>query len=149
MRSTVTKLIIFCSMISMIFAISTNSSRAAGALAIWLTDDVSRDGVELYSAVKYDTINQAKAKALAGCKAKTSKWSGNASCKIVATFKNKCAAEALDPKEGTPGFGYAIAGDSETAKREAIANCRKTAGNGREDACVVGDRGLWCDGSAN
>jgi hypothetical protein len=66
----------------------------------------------------------------------------------MATFSNQCAAEAIDPKDGTPGFGWAIADTPEQAKSQALANCRDTAGPDRQDACVVPDNGIWCDGRA-
>jgi len=68
-------------------------------------------------------------------------------CRVLATFANQCAAEAFDPKDGTPGFGWAIANTVAEAKRQAIGNCRDTAGPDRQDACVVPDKGFACDGA--
>ena len=122
---------------------------AAGALAAGVPSDVAEHGLALYVWVNEATIDQAKVKALDGCK--TIPHSSNTSkalCKVVATFSNQCAAEALDPQDGTPGYGWAIADTSKAAKEQALANCRDTAGPTRQDACVVPERSLWCDGRA-
>ena len=54
----------------------------------------------------------------------------------------------VDPENGTPGFGWAMARNSRMAKEQALSNCRDTAGPTRQDKCVIGPRDLWCDGSA-
>jgi hypothetical protein len=65
---------------------------------------------------------------------------------VVTSFSNKCAAVALDPKDGTPGAGWAT-GDTQTdADEEALARCRSAAGTNRRDFCKVIDR--LCDGTA-
>lgn len=119
---------------------------AAAAIALGQPEDIAKDGVAIFTFVNADNLAEAKEKALAGCKAL-----GNASetskalCKIVATFRNKCMAQALDPQDGTPGFGWAIAASSREAIQQALSKCRDTAGPTRKDACVVGDHNLWCD----
>jgi hypothetical protein len=120
---------------------------AAGAVALGLPSDVATEGIAIFIQVGSATMEDAKAKALAGCKAlpKPSE-STKALCKIVATFRNQCAAGAIDPEDNTPGFGWAIADDSAQARNQALANCRDTAGPTRQDACVVSRH--WCDGSA-
>jgi hypothetical protein len=120
---------------------------AAGALALGLPSDVATQGVAIYIHVNSATMEDAKAKALAGCKALPhASDTSKALCKIVATFRNQCGAGALDPQDGTPGFGWAIADNSAQARSQAVDNCRDTAGPTRQDACVA-DR-HWCDGSA-
>jgi hypothetical protein len=112
---------------------------AAGAVAVGQPADVSKDGIAIFTHVKANSAAEAKEKALAGCKSlPNSSETSKALCKIVATFENQCVAEALDPQNGTPGFGWA----------QALSNCRDTAGPTRQDKCVVGSDGLWCDGSA-
>jgi hypothetical protein len=123
--------------------------RAAGAVAVGEPAEIAKDGVAIYTFVNADNSGSAKEKALAGCKALPHASStSRALCKVVATFENQCVAEALDPKDGTPGFGWAMARNSKQAKEQALSNCRDTAGPTRKDACVVSERSLWCDGSA-
>jgi len=122
---------------------------AAGAVAVGEPADIARDGVAIFTFVRADSADIAKQKALAGCKALPNASStSKALCKIVATFENQCVAQALDPQDGTPGFGWAMARNSKLAKEQALSNCRDTAGPTRKDACIVNERSLWCDGSA-
>jgi hypothetical protein len=58
---------------------------------------------------------------------------------VIATFHNECYAVSLDPKPGTPGAGWAIAADKETAEQRALAHCRLTAGSNREKFCEVSE----------
>jgi hypothetical protein len=67
-------------------------------------------------------------------------------CQVVETFRNKCWSNALDPKAGTPGVGWALADTQEAADAEALKKCRNTAGPARQSFCIVGDR--KCDGTA-
>ena len=52
----------------------------------------------------------------------------------------------MDPKDATPGVGWAIAPNLQAASRGALAKCVATAGNDRHDACKVTH--AKCDGSA-
>jgi hypothetical protein len=52
----------------------------------------------------------------------------------------------MDPKDATPGVGWAIAPSLKAASRGALAKCVATAGSGRRDACKVTH--AKCDGSA-
>jgi hypothetical protein len=122
---------------------------AAGAVALGEPADISKDGVAVFTFVNADNAAEAKRKALEGCKGlEHASATSKALCKVVATFENQCVAESLDPKSGTPGFGWAMARNSRVAKEQALSNCRDTAGPTRQDACVVEARALWCDGSA-
>jgi Domain of unknown function (DUF4189) len=124
-------------------------SMAAGAVAVGEPSDISKDGVAIFTYVRADNSSIAKEKALAGCKALPNASStSKALCKVVATFEDQCVAQALDPEDGTPGFGWAMARNSKQAKEQALSNCRDTAGPTRKDACIVSERSLWCDGSA-
>jgi hypothetical protein len=132
-----------------LLALCAGHANAAGALAIGLPSDVAKEGVAMFTHVGARTAEEAKAKALAGCKSiKGASDKSKALCKVVASFQNQCVAEALDPQNGTPGFGWALASSGAEAKKQAIANCRDTAGPARQDACIVDQEGLWCDGSA-
>jgi hypothetical protein len=122
---------------------------AAGAVAVGQPADIAKDGVAIFTFVNSTTSNDAKQKALEGCQSLQSASSTSRSlCKIGATFENQCVAESIDPVAGTPGFGWAIASDSNTAREQALSNCRDTAGPTRQNACVVESQALWCDGSA-
>jgi Domain of unknown function (DUF4189) len=121
----------------------TGPSVADGALAIGLPGDVARQGVSMGYSTNRDTMDEAKARAVAKCKEQGSTLSKSL-CKVVGTFKLQCVALAIDPKAGTPGFGWAIAGTVEEAKAQALSNCRDTAGPSRRSACVVNDN-FVCD----
>jgi hypothetical protein len=54
-------------------------------------------------------------------------------------------AGALDPKNGTPGAGWALGDTQKQADDEALARCRNTAGD-RRDFCKVINQ--LCDGTA-
>ncbi|HEV3416396.1 MAG TPA: DUF4189 domain-containing protein, partial [Pirellulales bacterium] len=108
-----------------------------------------KDGVAIFTHVNASSMESAKQKALAGCKAmQDASSTSRALCKIVATFENQCVAESIDPDSGTPGFGWAMARNSKVAREQALSNCRGTAGPTRQNACVVEARALWCDGTA-
>jgi hypothetical protein len=103
----------------------SGASLAAGALAAGVPADVAADGIALFVHVRARTNAEAMAKALAGCRTlEISSTTSKALCKIVATFSNQCAAMAIDPQRGTPGWGWAIANNSLDAKNQAIAKCR-------------------------
>ena len=122
---------------------------AAGAVAVGEPADISKDGVAIFTFVNASSAEAAKQKALEGCKGLPNASStSKALCKVMATFENQCVAQSLDPENGTPGFGWAMARNSRMAKEQALANCRDTAGPTRQDKCVIGPRDLWCDGSA-
>ena len=127
------------------FLAAPTAAQAAGAIAIGLPADVAQDGISMFIFVNASNASEARTKAVEGCKTVGSQ-TARALCKVMATFNNQCAAEALDPKDGTPGFGWAIADTEAEAKSMALANCRDTAGPDRQDACVVPEKGTWCDG---
>ena len=122
---------------------------AAGAVALGQPSDIAKDGVAIFTFVRAASAELAKEKAMAGCKnLSTASTTSRALCKIVATFENQCVAESIDPESGTPGFGWAMARNSQLAREQALSNCRGTAGPTRQNACVVQAQALWCDGSA-
>jgi hypothetical protein len=121
---------------------------AEGAVALGQPADIAQDGVAIFTFVNARTSTEAKDRALAGCKNMDASPKAKSLCKIAATFKNQCVAQALDPESGTPGFGWAMAPNSKAAREQALSNCRDTAGPTRQQACVVGRESLWCDGSA-
>jgi Domain of unknown function (DUF4189) len=99
---------------------------AAGAVALGEPADIAKDGVAIFTQVNAANAKRAKELALAGCKAlPNSSDTSKALCKIVATFENQCVAQALDPQNGTPGFGWAMAPNSKQAAEQALSNCRE------------------------
>ena len=124
-----------------------SAAHADAAVAIGLPSDVATHGISMFIYVNAPSSEEAKSRAVAGCKTVGSETS-KALCRVLATFRNRCAAEAFDPKDGTPGFGWAIAETLDEAKRQALANCRDTAGADRQTACIIPEKGFACDGRA-
>ena len=87
---------------------------AEGALAVGVTGDDDFYGV----ATGYDTAAEARRVALEEC--------DDSSCRIVATFRKKCASVAF-AAEGVDGFGWAVASSRNTAKRQALSKCRTSS----------------------
>jgi len=126
-------------------------SIAAGALAIGLPADVARVGFAAGHATNAADMNDARQRAIDGChKSMNASDAARKLCKVVATFHDSCFAVAIDPKSGTPGVGWAIAENLELADKQAIEQCRTTAGPARRDFCVILDppHDHGCDGSA-
>jgi hypothetical protein len=122
---------------------------AAGAIAVGEPAEIAKDGVAIFTYVNANSAEEAKQKALEGCRGlPNAPTTSTALCKVVATFENQCVAQSLDPENGTPGFGWAMARNSRLAKEQALSSCRDTAGPTRQDKCVIGPKDLWCDGSA-
>ena len=125
------------------------AAATAGALAVALPADVAKSGFSYgYSNNNTDDAH-AQAAALNACR--TTKDAANdvnlrSLCKVVLNYSNKCIAVSMDPQAGTPGVGWALANDLQTAERQALAKCQDTAGPGRRAACVVDHSA--CDGNA-
>lgn len=125
------------------------AAASAGALAVALPADVAKSGFSYgYSNNNTDEAH-AQAAALNACR--TTKDAANdvnlrSLCKVVLNYSNKCIAVSMDPQAGTPGVGWALANDLQTAERQALAKCQETAGPGRRAACVLDHSA--CDGNA-
>ena len=121
---------------------------ADGALAVGAPADVAAEGFAYGFALDQPSAEKAGADALRDCGTPTPGIDPRAQalCKVVQAFKNQCFAVAMDPKDATPGVGWAIEGDKESAARAALARCVATAGDDRRDACEVTHSG--CDGEA-
>ncbi len=123
---------------------------AAGALAVAVPPNVAKSGFSYgYTANKANAA-EAEAKALESCRttpdAKNDSYLRSL-CKVIQDYSNQCVAVAMDPRDGTPGVGWAVANDKRTAEAQALAACEKTAGPGRAAACVVDHSA--CDGTGN
>lgn len=112
-------------------------ARAEGALAIGLPSDVARDGVAFGWAVRLPRA-EAERVALEQCRmAQGVPDSARSLCRVFETFSGSCLAIALDPEDGTPGFGWAIAPSKSAADAQAMADCLRTAGPARQAYCAV------------
>jgi hypothetical protein len=117
---------------------------AEGAVALSDTSDVAHQGVSFSIRVNYATTQEAEQAALEHCRhIAPGTAHSHATCEIVIRLHRQCAAAAVDPKDGTPGFGLAVNQDLETAKATALAMCKSTAGSSRAEFCVV--MGGRCD----
>ena len=115
-----------------------HASQAKSAFAAGIPDDVAVQGVALGTGYNYSTREGAEARALQECHAQTDAPDATrALCKIVDHFDNRCLSVSLDPKAGTPGFGWAIADTEDGANDQALAICRQSAGSDRAPYCVV------------
>jgi hypothetical protein len=128
--------------------IGVRPAAADGALAVGEPADVAEQGYAYGFAVNVASSNEASTKALRDCTTESPGVDKRAQalCKVVQTFKNKCFAVAMDPKDATPGAGWAVADDQTTAGNNALAKCQQTAGADRVKFCKVTHTD--CDGSA-
>jgi len=131
---------------------NTSPSIADGALAVGLPADVVHYGFASGFRLNAPDMATARTGAIQGCqKSVGASDAAKKLCKVIATFHNQCFAIAIDPKNGTPGVGWSIAENQDMADKQAIAQCRTTAGPDRQEFCVVmKDRGInrGCDGTA-
>ena len=112
-------------------------ARADGALAIGLPADVARDGIAFGWAVRLP-LAEAERVALAQCRGLSDvSEETRALCRVVRSFAGACVAVALDPDEGTPGFGWAIAPSKGDAEAQALGDCRRSAGETRQAYCAI------------
>lgn len=122
------------------------SAFAAGAIAVGQTSNVAKDGVAIGWAT--GSVNKERAESVSKQKCLDFKEAPQKTrdlCRVITTFENQCIAISLDPKAGTPGYGYAVRPSLTEAKGEALERCRSTAGN-RAQYCVDSDSS--CDGNA-
>ena len=133
---------------SLVVVVWPQIGAADGALAVGLPKDVAAEGFAYNFAVNEPTPAGANAKALADCKKPSPGVDPRAQtlCAVVQTFHNRCFAVAMDPKDATPGVGWAVEDTKQEAGRSALAKCAATAGDDRRDFCKVTDTD--CDGDA-
>lgn len=116
---------------------SLQSAAARSALAAGIPDDVAKSGVTFGEAHGFSTTEEAESRALDQCrKPDRAPPDTLALCKIIGHFDHRCVAVALDPKDGTPGFGWAIADTANDANDQALASCHASAGD-RAPYCVI------------
>jgi len=118
-----------------------------GAIAVAEPASVAADGYS--SGISYNFKTPVEAEDRAHRECSTSQDAPPATrqlCKVIRTFENQCVAVALDPQNGTPGAGWAIAETLVLARRDALRSCEDTAGKDRQGECRVTAEG--CDGRA-
>lgn len=73
-----------------------------------------------------------------------------AACLQIGTFSNQCVAVAANADETAPvtGAGWAIAPDSATATKRAIAACDASRKGQGKPCHLDGERSMLCDGTA-
>jgi hypothetical protein len=121
---------------------------ADGAIAIGVPKSVVKDGVAQGYSVRAKTPEEADKVAMGYCGDVTkSSKTAVALCKVVKDFQYQCVALVLDPKAGTPGYGWGIGADKHAAEKVALAMCYGNAGADRRQYCkaIASD----CDGTAN
>ena len=124
------------------------SAYADGAIVLGIPANVVADGFSYGYRVNAPNRKEARDTAFEACRNnKVAPESARKLCTMVADFRNECVAIAMDPKDGTPGVGVAIAADRETAEDRALGFCRATAGKSRQEFCKVDADA--CDGARN
>lgn len=118
-------------------AMASSPAGADGAVAIGSTADVAKDGIAVGTSINYKTPEAAEEAALTRCRGYKPAPKAAAQCRSVGTFRGECYAVSFDPKEGTPGAGWAIASTKALAEDRAMANCQITAGESRRDFCQI------------
>ncbi len=127
--------------------IKAGSGVADGAVAIGIAPGGVIRGYAAGSSQNLPNEDEARRGAIRACrKSYSSSAAAQERCEVVSTFRNKCVSFAVDPENGTPGAGWAVAETQVDADAEALNRCRSTAGTARQSFCVVTDR--HCDGTA-
>jgi len=126
--------------------LSASPGAADGAVAIGVPSDVAKQGVAQGYSYNAKTPDDARRVAMGYCEdvTKSSKQAVTL-CKVVKIFHEQCVALALDPKPGTPGYGWGVGDDKDAAEKAAMAMCLDTAGANRQQYCKVDASD--CDGS--
>jgi hypothetical protein len=128
--------------------IKAGSAVADGAIATGVAPGGVIHGYAVGFGFNTPDEKSARDMALDGCKkSRGANDKSKSQCQVVSTYRNKCGASAIDPKDGTPGVGWGIGDTQAAADAEALTKCRSTAGPARQSFCVVTDR--HCDGTAH
>src|SRR5262249_4403883 len=77
--------------------------------------------------ISYGWETKAKAESEAVKECEKQRGSVGTACEVVADFSHVWASVAIDPKEDTPGFGWAVESDKKTAEDRALFRCRSTS----------------------
>lgn len=123
---------------------------AEGALVVGVPPSVVESGVAIGFVTERPDAATASREAMELCRKRGEATTPNSIAsfctQVGKTFHDQCLAIAMDPEDGTPGVGWAIAPTQASADQQALANCAATAGADRREHCTVAKRA--CDGKA-
>lgn len=119
------------------------AARAEGAIAVGTSGNFAKDGFAFGASINKASKDEAREQALATCHKFEGAPKMAALCRVISAFSRECYALSFDPKPGTPGVGWAIAGDKAMAEERAQASCEATAGASRRGFCKVNQS--FCD----
>ena len=124
-------------------------SLAVGAIAVGIAPGGVIKGFAGGHAFNAPDAEKARQGAINGCHKSTgAPKTAQDACAVVATFKDQCYAIAIDPKDGTPGAGWAVDETQAIADSEALQQCRNTSPADRKNFCIVPATNHGCDGDA-
>lgn len=124
-------------LLALALASPSMTARAEGAIALGLPNDVASDGAAVGWAVN-QVVGRAADLAVQQCRKRTDVPPATRDlCRVVQVFSDACISVALDPAEGTPGFGWAVAATKEQADAAAMRGCQQTAGADRQQYCKI------------
>jgi hypothetical protein len=119
-------------------AAAPSPAAAFGAIAVGEPKSVAKGGLAVGFATNFATKEQAELAALKECLTfQDAPATTRALCKNAKTFEKQCVAVAIDPKGGTPGFGWAVMTTKADADNSAMNGCRDTAGKSRVEFCKI------------
>jgi|SRR5882724_1197872 len=131
----------FGTMIAVLVALvagAPSPATSAGAVAIGQPEHIEKRGVAVGTAYNYQNKEAAEAGALKRCLSfQAAPPDTRALCAVVKSYENQCVSIALDPKSGTPGFGWSVMTEQTRADEAAMDTCRRTAGRSRVKFCKV------------
>ncbi len=126
----------FIAVVVLVAPFASLSALADGALAVGVPPDVVQQGFAYGINVNSPDEDTARQRALQNCQSTTeAPDTAKKFCTVVTTFRNQCAVVSMDPKAGTPGVGWAVASGLDSAEKQALDNCRATAGPDRTQFC--------------
>ena len=117
-------------------ALMPGHASAAVALAVGVTGNPS-DGIAIGYAYNYDSEDEAKSTALDQCRRYEAAPKANKQCRLIGSLTDGCVAAAFDPKSDSPGMGWAVTDDRDSARRRALSDCRAAAPSSRREFCQV------------
>lgn len=123
------------SLLILLAAIMPFVAQAHSALVIAQPADIAHDGLAFGDGFNYASVQEAEQAAMDNCLTQPV-FHRNSTCTVVAHFDHQWLSVALDPADGTPGFGWGIAATEDEAVSQAMDNCRRTAA-GRGNYCVI------------
>jgi hypothetical protein len=136
-------LMAWAALAAMAWAVGCGAAQAEAAIAIGSSGDFAKDGFAFGAAINKANTEDARESALMTCRKYEGAPKMATLCRVFFTFSHECYALAFDPQAGTPGVGWAIAADKETADERALKNCQITAGPNRRDFCKINQS--FCD----